>query len=350
MSTMRMGWAAAMLALEAVLTPAVQAYPVMALPETVVTPRNSQYRQGYTDAAGILYTGVTFQRADGTWGLPVELRQDLAVLKPQLAAGTARLVDYYDFSNKPVYQGNGQDLVAALTPDYTWKGQYGISFTGTSVLVEVGIGLDWSAITGPVDQAAWQTTWEQRIEGWWDRRYQIVKDDRLFFPIDFEVYFGGRDNGHGETVVDHEVDVLPDGGRDNSGEWHLDSGAQTNAHEFGHLLGLFDEYWTGGLDAIGRDITDPTAVPTDYFHLMGALIRFPFGGGMEASYFEPFMAWLDGVDDDPTQTYRLARIPEPAGLLLVVWGLGAIVLHRRGKWFARASVRRCAGGRTCARA
>jgi len=122
---------------------------------------------------------------------------------------------------------------------------------------------------------------------------------------------------------------MNDGGRDNSGQWFLASSAQTNAHEFGHLLGLFDEYWTGGLNATGLDVTDPAIVPTDYQHLMGTLRQLEFGGGMEASYYEQFMVWLDGIDPDATQTYRLALVPEPTTLAMVTLGLIAALLVSR---------------------
>lgn len=286
--------------------------------------RDSIYRDGYqVNGAGQLYSYFREKQADGSWGAQQELKLDDTVMKTGLANHTLMLEGYDDGSSAWVgYWGAGNDLLAH-DAHYVWSYGYELTFNGSFINADVQISFDWtnSGVSDPLVQAAHMSLWEQNIEHWWSGRYEVVKDDKWYFPIFFDVTL----DGYSDHNYDQHVSVLPGSGRANVSEWYLTDDPQTNAHEFGHMLGLYDEYWLGALN--------PATEETDYLNLMGANPgTLEMGGGLEDYYFSYFQGWLDSIDQDPTQTFRVQRIvpmDEPGALALVGLGLGALARARR---------------------
>ncbi len=300
-------------------------YPIPASERTTLTSLASQYRDGYqVNGAGTVFTHYFQLRPDNQWGPAQELRLDPAAVKNLMQGGKAQLAGVNGTTNQTeYYTGNGQNLTAHAT-NYGWGFQYTRTFDGSNVEIDVELKFDWrlTSLT-PAQQLTQMAAWESNIEGWWNNRYSIVKDELYWFGIVFDVTFGGYDDGQGGKEFDQQVVVRPGNGRADMGNWYLSDAAQTNAHEFGHMLGLFDEYWSGALDT-GKLGADGLPV-TDYSYLMGANKNsLAYGGGMKKAYYLPFMTWLDSLDEDPDQRYAL--IPEPGTLFLLAAGLLGIAI------------------------
>lgn len=321
----------------------VFAYPIPASERIPKTSLTSQYRDGYQiNGGGTVFTNYFQLQADNTWGPRQELRQDLAGVRNLLNGGKVQLAGYNNATNQTeFYGGNGQDLVPHQTAygsvPGSWDIQYTRTFDGTNVEVDVQLQFDW-ALTN-LTQAQQQnqaTTWASEIESWWNKKYSILKDDLFWFGIVFDVTLDGYDIGQGGKEYDQRVVVHPDSGRADMGNWYLKDSAQTSAHEFGHMLGFYDEYWGGGLDT-SKLAADGQPI-TDYRYLMGADPNtLPGGGGMKQAYYLPFMNWLDSLDEDPTQRYRL--VPEPGTLFLLVAALLGFFIPRSIKVLAVLSPR-----------
>jgi hypothetical protein len=299
------------------------AYPITGS-ERKTFVRQSQYRDGYqVNGAGTVYSYYR-ESTDGgvTYGAQQELKLDDAVVKARLANKSIMLEGYDETANTWFgYYGNGNNL-STHEANYVWPYGYELTFDGNFIRVDVQISFDWtnSGETNEQVQNAHMSLWEQNIEHWWSDRYEVVKDDKWHFPIFFDVTY----DGYSDNSYDQHVSVLPGSGRANVQEWYLTDNPQTNAHEFGHMLGLYDEYWLGAID--------PVTEETDYLNLMGANIgTLDMGMGLEGYYFSSFMGWLDTRDADETQTYRLQQIAieEPGMLGLLAIGMGFLVRARR---------------------
>jgi M6 family metalloprotease-like protein len=92
----------------------------------------------------------------------------------------------------------------------------------------------------------------------------------------------------------------------------LDTGLVA-AHEFGHMLGLFDEY-TGGA-------TDPAGELIDSTSIMGSTSP---GAKPYARHYEGFRSWL--AAKDPQEQFTV--VPEPQTTLLVMVGILIIGIQR----------------------
>lgn len=298
------------------------AFPITTSERKTYT-RQSVYTDGYqVNGAGQMYSYYREKQPDNSWGSQQELKLGEVEVKAGLQNQTIML-EGYDANAKTWvgYWGDGANLVAHNT-NYAWMYGYDLTFDGSALTADIQIAFDWTNSGEANEQvrAAHMSLWEQNIEHWWSGRYEVVKDDQWHFPIFFDVTYDGYSDG----TYDQHVSVLPGSGRANVSEWYLTDHPQTNAHEFGHMLGLYDEYWLGAID--------PVTEETDYLHLMGADIgSLDFGTGLEDYYFSSFMGWLDSIDPDPTQTYRIQQIgiPEPGVSGLFGLGLALLLWNRR---------------------
>ena len=98
--------------------------------------------------------------------------------------------------------------------------------------------------------------------------------------------------------------------------WDTEDTGQVAAHEYGHMVGNYDEYSGGAVDP-----NDPII---DISSLMGstspAAITY-------ARHYEPVLDWLER--QYPFAVLVVVPVPEPSGLLLVLLG-GLAVFSRRG--------------------
>ncbi len=184
-----------------------------------------------------------------------------------------------------------------------------VTFDGTNYLISVNIGL-----TGDSTSQSQRTTWESGIEQIWSDQFNLSNYAQQF-PIKIAVNFLP---GAAPADVDFTVSVRDEFCRsssliwctqpmtDNSGNPRLDMAGQLAAHEFGHLLGLYDEYSGGG--------TSPGANPDDLCtYALGLIPVGSFCGSLMADfgpikerYFSAIEAFIEGATSQ-----QLVLAPNP---------------------------------------
>jgi hypothetical protein len=179
--------------------------------------------------------------------------------------------------------------------DFIWPYGYDISWDGHVVLVRVAVKLIPHGGVNSLDLDRVKGPWEACIEEVWSRRYALKTGDGRQYPIVVDVTFNG-------PRYHHQVIVRPKGGRSDSLNWNLMNSPAMAAHEFGHLLGVFDEYWPGATDPDGR-IIDATSIMTSHTS----------GGKTYGRHYRRIAAWFAGksgskgvepvaIDGDPRPT------------------------------------------------
>jgi peptidoglycan hydrolase-like protein with peptidoglycan-binding domain len=117
---------------------------------------------------------------------------------------------------------------------YKMTSKYSYAIDGKKILVSVGINFIADATHPPKDLAGVVSKWKTRILGRWNQ-FKAVKDDgKESRDIVFDIVSSG---GNDVTVIDADV------GSD-AGHWSVPDNEHDNgpAHEFGHMIGLADEY------------------------------------------------------------------------------------------------------------
>ena len=129
--------------------------------------------------------------------------------------------------------------------------------------------------------------------------------------------------------ADFNVTVVDGKGRANMTRWYTDRPhgdyEEVAAHEFGHMMGMYDEYTGGAIDPDSGLIRD---------NIMGYYYRNnnPF-----ADQYDPFCSWLEGntgvdlemVVDSGDHYYPSQPVPEPATILFFSLGLFGIGAFRK---------------------
>lgn len=196
-----------------------------------------------------------------------------------------------------------------------WE-DYFISYADSVLTVRSAVEL--SPINGvTLDQVNdLMVIWEDGIEDIWNDKYFILKDGQHHISIEIDVVFNESILHGGANVYNHEVEVRPGPERSNEHKWDTADTGYVAAHEFGHMLGLFDEYAGGATDP-GGEILDATSI-------MGSTAT---GAVPYKRHYEDFRAWL--AAKDTTQSFELFLIPEPQSTLLVGVGLFILVVAQR---------------------
>lgn len=114
---------------------------------------------------------------------------------------------------------------------------------------------------------AQMAVWKSSIETTWSNRFSCVRPKERACPVTFEVQWVTS----GEH---HTVNVAPGAGNENKGNWFISTLGATAAHEFGHMLGLHDEY---------ASATCPNRSPVNTGRIMDNN-----SNNMDISYFQRF--------------------------------------------------------------
>ena len=183
---------------------------------------------------------------------------------------------------------------------FGWHFKYKRSFDGKKMEKDVQIDFDFtdSGIKAE-DQKAYRDKVRAGIQKVWNNKY-VIRSGDLVIPLGVDVTYDGP--------FDQKVKVNAGSGRSDMTNWFTDDTGSVNAHEFGHMLGLFDEY-TGGATDPANPIIDDKALMG-----LGALTDNP---AMPARYYQQFLDYIRSLNRD-TQ-FELKAVPEPASLL--VWGV-----------------------------
>jgi hypothetical protein len=182
---------------------------------------------------------------------------------------------------------------------YEWDTKYDIAYTRTQLRVRVKIGFKGQTAT-----AAHKQLWRAGIRNRWNGHFHL-DNGTTKLAFDFDPVW--VNSGAQHTIELHPP--VTTGWRENSGNWYVGPTANadptktrdsttgdTAAHEFGHLIGLEDEYRLTAADFQRLVGTAPTAADKaglgapGFSHpgLMTAGI-----GDVEARHLTTFVDWLN---------------------------------------------------------
>ena len=197
-----------------------------------------------------------------------------------------------------------------LQKDFEWRSKYEILYRRSELRIRVRIRL-----TGETATEAHKKIWRDGIANRWNGKFHFENDHRL--ALVFEPIFTDS-NAHHKIKL-HKPPIV----RENSGNWYVGPTANsdaskppdtttgdTAAHEFGHLVGLEDEYRLTAAEfkrLIGRD---PTDADKDWQigYTMPALMDAGHAD-VEARHLTPFVNWLNTNRLSGEKPYRL--VPGP---------------------------------------
>ena len=169
---------------------------------------------------------------------------------------------------------------------------FDLIFENQELLIEMDI-----ALTGVDPGAELISIWENGIQDIWSNKFDIT-DGTYSYPILFDVEFTDDPENADWTVN------VGENGRPNTQNWYIDPSwtlvnddgnlefnrlpenlfDQIAAHEFAHMLGIYDEYEDGLLDPITGII--------DVNSIMGEYLRDP-----QARHYEMFLENLELLSD-----------------------------------------------------
>lgn len=164
---------------------------------------------------------------------------------------------------------------------FAWNYGFDVERRDDGVRVQVAINLIPAGTVIQADLEGVKSLWEAGIERIWSRRCALIGTDGRCVPIVADVTFKG-------PRFHHEVIVRREEKRRTALDWNLRDDARIVAHEFGHLLGLYDEYPGGATDPAGAVLERDSVMAND-----------PAGSALSARHFERVRAWFvrgSGVD------------------------------------------------------
>ncbi len=193
--------------------------------------------------------------------------------------------------------------------EFLVQGKYETVYTRSELRVKVRIGF-----TGVEAQPAHLAIWTNGIDAKWNNNFRVTNDQREL-PIVFEPVWGSSDEHH-------EIQLhLPPVVREDAANWYAGPGvitatgatqdttdANTAAHEFGHLVGLADEYNLTAADYEKFTGAAPTgAMPADGYDTTSVMAVI--SGPAEGRHMAPFIAWLNANRIPGEPAYRLVGTP-----------------------------------------
>jgi hypothetical protein len=211
---------------------------------------------------------------------------------------------------------------------YGWDYSYTRMFDGTKLSKHLEINFVFDADSGlnAAQQAAYKANAVANIQAIWNNRFVITDTTTgVSYPIFLDPTTTGPT--FNQTVAVHKAQANE---REDMLNWYADSAAVTMAHEFGHMLGLFDEYIGGAVD----QYPNPTLTDTGLMGL-GALTANP---AMFPRYYQQFLDYMNSLNGPGTatsHTFQLVPVPEPSTFYLAGLASPVLLLVLRRRWQAR---------------
>ncbi|MBQ4829027.1 hypothetical protein J8L84_07040 [Alteromonas sp. MMG017] len=192
---------------------------------------------------------------------------------------------------------------------FGWNASYDIGFVNQDLLIDVDVYL-----TGYEPGSALRDIWEDGIESIWSNAFDL-SDGTYFYDTVFNVDWVDT-----WGASDHYINVRNGDGFTNLRQWYTGNPSGWGypyqgiiaAHEFGHMIGLFDEYTGGALDPVTELIRADS--------IMGQDLSSP-----QIDHFDAFLEWaqvnsgvaaLTLVADRGVDNYFVSE-PSSLGILLL---------------------------------
>lgn len=196
--------------------------------------------------------------------------------------------------------------------DFQVHAKYDIDYSRTELRIKVGI-----KFTGEKPDNRHLAIWRTGIESKWNSKFHIENGKRL--AIVFEPDFNG-------PVTHHKVELhkAPPVEREDAGNWYVGPNAlqtgtaatkdttdgDTASHEFGHLVGMDDEYNLTAADYTRYTgaAPPPGPMPADGYDttsVMGGSEKGP----IEGRHVRPFVDWLNRNKLPGEKPYRVVAGP-----------------------------------------
>ncbi len=186
---------------------------------------------------------------------------------------------------------------------FFWFYRYNMDFNGTTALAQVQIefAFDSSVQKSDTEKASWKADMESAIEGKWNNQHSFEYDGVTITSAVDVAY---------DRPFNQTVRVMPGTGPTTMTTWYWDQIDMASAHEFGHMIGLYDEYWGGALS--------PDHF-LDYSALMGSTSGTP---AMPDRYYQPFVDFVVSL-----------QVPEPTTTSMIISAAltGLALLRRKSK-------------------
>jgi hypothetical protein len=208
-------------------------------------------------------------------------------------------------------------------PTYSWNYSYDLLFQNQTLLAEVAIEL-----VGDDPGTALRNQWEYGVESAWSNHFDIL-DGAYRYPIllDLAWVFFSPD----ETVTVHAGTGYMDMANwytDHPSGWPDSYQGVLAAHEVGHMLGLYDEYYGGAID------------PVTQFRATNALMADL--GPVEARNYSAMLGWLEGASGRdlslaPAHETPAQETPEPSSITLVAIAIVGLFVARGRSVITRRS-------------
>ncbi|RLC28728.1 MAG: hypothetical protein DRH37_09020 [Deltaproteobacteria bacterium] len=158
---------------------------------------------------------------------------------------------------------------------FSWHYGYDIGLKDDKVVIQVRINLLPGEGVSKPDIERVEPSWERGIERIWSDKFSLETSSGKKYPVVIDVTFRGPE-------FHHDVIVRPGSGGTDELNWNLLDTSERVAHEFGHMIGLFDEYDKGAL------------APQNPLIDSGSIMTSDPGQGVIARerHFEPFRRWF----------------------------------------------------------
>lgn len=205
-----------------------------------------------------------------------------------------------------------------VSGDFSWRYSYTRSFDGEQVMKHVEINFVFSGFSDTFDTDAYRAQAEANIEAVWNNKFKVRSDTGDEFPVVIDVTTTGPFN---QTVTVFNNTRNTTDRIYSMTKWYALSDTRSlQAHEFGHMIGLFDEYAGGAVD-------DPAILSSDGLMGLGALSTNPVMYARYYQQFADFMTELNASGPD-VHTFTLVPVPLPPSLALMGGPLGVMLCWR----------------------
>jgi hypothetical protein len=180
---------------------------------------------------------------------------------------------------------------------FDWKTKYEIVHSRTELKMTVRLRL-----TGQTATAAHRKVWLDGIANRWNGKFHLENAAGTHLAVVFNPQF--VDSGEHNSIEVHPPPIV----RENSSNWYAGPTANadaskppdtttgdTAAHEFGHLVGLEDEYRLSAAEfkrIVGRDATAADADTGTGFE--GSQLMQAGGSDVEQRHLSAFLTWING--------------------------------------------------------